>query len=431
MPSVRQQKQSYTRMGGESDLSLEVIILMLFGVFWLLFGLLLFKIYRGDLPYSPDSTLGLFLVIVSLQMITMGKTPFGDLRRSWALVIIGMGTAILGIASCFIPGYFTTFIHLLVGIILSAGGTILLFQLCVSQGKARMWIKIAGILRHLTVACALVYVLTIISGLITLSPSLQTDPRTAIILTLYGMSFLYLSWCLWRVFRKYGSEKPDETASTIGHSEEAGSQGFFFLFQEASLPLSLAILILSGFLVTLLGLLLFPVGLGILPFSPDGQLGLTLTVMAIQMMTLGDTPLGQYTRSWVMIIIGIVLAGLGVVSCIVPGMLTGMIQMLLGLLNILGGSAFFVRRLLSKPQGMRADPANPLMVPPIARRLEGTQMALNTLMIAFGISMIFPGLVSVLVVACILVINGPLLFILASLMRKLAIMGMADQRQIV
>ncbi len=51
-----------------------------------------------------------------------------------------------------------------------------------------------------------------------------------------------------------------------------------------------------------------------------------LTIMAIQMMTLGDTPLGQYTRSWFMIIIGIVFAGLGIVSCIVPGMLTGMIQ---------------------------------------------------------------------------------------------------------
>ena len=85
-----------------------------------------------------------------------------------------------------------------------------------------------------------------------------------------------------------------------------------------------------------------------LPFSPDGQFGLTLTIMAIQMMTLGDTPLGQYTRSWFMIIIGIVFAGLGIVSCIVPCMLTGMIQILLGLLNIIGGTAFFIKRYLAK-----------------------------------------------------------------------------------
>ncbi len=112
-------------MKEESDLSLEVVVLILFGVFWLLFGLMLFKIYAGDLPYNPDSAYGLFLVLVSFQMITMGKTPFGDLRRSWALVIIGMGTAILGIITSFIPGYFTKFVRLLVGIVLFAGGIVL------------------------------------------------------------------------------------------------------------------------------------------------------------------------------------------------------------------------------------------------------------------------------------------------------------------
>ena len=144
MPSDRQQKQSVARMREESDLSLEVVVLLIFGVFWLLFGLLLFKIYTGDLPYNLDSTYGLFLVIVSFQMITMGKTPFGDLRRSWALVVIGMGTAILGIATCFIPGYFTKFVSTLVGIVLFAGGIALFMQLCISERKARMWIKICG-----------------------------------------------------------------------------------------------------------------------------------------------------------------------------------------------------------------------------------------------------------------------------------------------
>ena len=431
MPSDRQQKQSYARMREESDLSLEVVVLLIFGVFGLLFGLLLFKIYTGDLPYNPDSTYGLFLVIVSFQMITMGKTPFGDLRRSWALVVIGMGTAILGIATCFIPGYFTKFVRTLVGIVLFAGGIALFMQLCISERKARMWIKIGGILRQLTIACALVYALTIISGLITLFPGLRTDPRTAIVFMFYGMSFFYLSWCIWKVARTYAPEKPDDSASTIRSSDRADSQGRFSLFREASLPLSPAILILSGFLITLLGLLLFPVSLGMLPFSPDGQLGLLLTIMAIQMMTLGDTPLGQYTRSWFMIIIGIVFAGLGVVSCIVPGMLTGMIQILLGLLNIVAGAAFFIKRFLAKLHGMRTPPEAPIAVPPIVRRLAGTQIVLSSMTIAFGISMLLPGLVPGLVVAGILVINGPLLFILASLMQKVARMQASGEQQVI
>ena len=107
MPADRPQNQSHARMSEEFDLSVEVIVLLILGIFGLLYGLLLFKIYSGDLPYNVDGTIGLFLVIVSFQMITMGKTPFGDLRRSWALVVIGIGTAILGIVTCFIPGYFT------------------------------------------------------------------------------------------------------------------------------------------------------------------------------------------------------------------------------------------------------------------------------------------------------------------------------------
>jgi hypothetical protein len=68
-------------------------------------------------------------------------------------------------------------------------------------------------------------------------------------------------------------------------------------FRVASLPLSIAILILVGVLLTLLGLLLFPVNLGIILFSPDGQLGLLMVIVAIQMMAIGETPLGQYKRS--------------------------------------------------------------------------------------------------------------------------------------
>jgi hypothetical protein len=416
-------------MKEESDLSLEVAVLILFGVFWLLFGLMLFKIYAGELPYNPDSAYGLFLVLVSFQMITMGKTPFGALRRSWALVFIGMGSAVLGIATSFIPGYFTNFIRELVGIVLFAGGIILFLQLCVSEQKARMWIKIPGILRQLTVACALVYALTIISGLITLSPLLRSDPRTAIVLSVYGMSFFYLSWCICKVFRTYGPEKPEDAASTIQSAVGVDSQRRFMLFQEACLPLLPAILMLLGILNTFLGLILFPVGLGMLPFSPDGQLGLLMTIMALQMMTMGDTPVGQYKRSWIMITVGIVFAALGVVSCVVPDLLTGMIQMLLGLLTVLGGAVFFVRRLLARKLAISASPETPIVVPPIIGKLAGIQLAMNSLGIVFGVSMLLPGLMPLPVIGCILLIMGPMLFVLASLLRKVAIMEATGEQQ--
>ena len=192
--------------GAESDLSLEVVILIVFGVFMSLFGLLLFRIQTGELPYAPDSTYGLFLVIISFQIITMGKTPFGDLRRSWAVILIGVCTAVVGMAACFIPGLLAGPVRILVGILLSAGGAALLAQLFFSRDKARLWLNVPGVLRHLAIACILVYELSIALGLVTLLPGITTDSVTAVLLIVYGIGFFYLAGCIQKANRLYPPE---------------------------------------------------------------------------------------------------------------------------------------------------------------------------------------------------------------------------------
>lgn len=394
-------------MKDELDLSLEILVLLVLAVFMLLFGFLLFPIQTGALPYNPDATYGLFLVIVSFQVIAMGKTPFGDFRRSWLLVAIGIGAAILGMTACFIPGYLTGFARISVGLALLGGGLSLLVQLLAAEEKARTWMRIGGLLRQLTMACALVYMLTIILGEITLFPAVATGTQTAVLLVLYGAGFAYLSWCVWKVGRLHPSPAPAQ-------GRDGGvSTKWFGIAREASLPLSVAILILLGTLLTLLGLLLFPVNLGLLAFSPDGQLGLLLTVMAIQMMSLGETPLGQFKRSGFLMIVGLVFVALGVVSSVVPGLLTGVIQIFLGLLNVFGGGVSLIQRYLSKGRAGGTTPI-PARVAPGVRRVTAIQMALNGVAIVFGISTLAPGLVPGLLVAGVLVVNGLLVFILAS-----------------
>lgn len=418
MTSDNQQKQkTFLKMREEYDLSIEVVILMVFGVFMLLFGFLLFKINTGALPYTPDSTYGLFLVIVSFQIITLGKTPFGDLRRSWALIIVGICTAILGMAACFVPGYLSELVRVLVGLILFVGGIALLVQLFVSKEKAKIWIKIPGILQQLTIACGLVYAITVILGLITLFPGITTDLQTALILIIYGISFLYLSFCIHNVSRVY-PEEPDDLALSKLNSGNNKSKGLFGFFQETSLNLAPAILLLLGVLLVLLGVLLFPVNLGLIPFSPDGQLGLLLVIIAVQMMALGSTPVGQYKRSWLLIIIGIVFAALGIVSCIVPGLLTDVVKILLGVLNIVGGVLLLIKQFLPKLYEIR-NPSEIVTVLPIEKRLSFTQTLLNFVAIAFGLATLLPYLIPGLVMAGVLVINGALLFILAFLLQKI------------
>ncbi len=80
-PSAEQQLQPYVTKRTDIDLSIEVVLLIVGGIFFLRFRVLLLLIDRGLLPYSEDSMYGLLVVIISLQVITMGKTPFGDLFR--------------------------------------------------------------------------------------------------------------------------------------------------------------------------------------------------------------------------------------------------------------------------------------------------------------------------------------------------------------
>lgn len=415
MASDKNMQKTSSKMGREYDFSIEVVILIVFGVFMLLFGFLLFKIHTGALPYSPDGTYGLFLVIVSFQIITMGKTPFGDLRRSWALIVVGVCTAILGMTACFIPGYLSELVRLLVGAILLIGGTALLLQLF-SEEKGKTWIKVPGVLRQLTVACGLVYVITIILGLVTLLPGITTDLQTASILLVYGVSFFYLSLCIHKVSKAYPEEADDHEGSKLDNNK---SGGFFGFFKDASLELAPAILLLLGILLVLLGVLLFPVDLGLLPFSPDGQLGLLLVITALQMMALGSTPIGQYKRSWLVIAIGVVFVALGIVSCIVPGLLTDVITKLLGVLNFSGGAILLIKQLLPKLYE-KGDPSETDTTLPIERKLFFNMAAVNIAAIIFGLTMFLPHLIPGLVMAGVLIIYGIILFVLVLLLQKIA-----------
>ena len=142
--------------------------------------------------------------------------------------------------------------------------------------------------------------------------------------------------------------------------------------------------------------------------------------MAIQILALGDTPAGRFRRSGWLILAGMGFAGLGIFSSIVPGVLTGSLQILLGLMN-LGGNLLPLAGSLwpRRHRGPGADsgtPPPPLPLP--LRKLAVTQTLLYLVGIAFGLSMLLPGLVPLPVIAGILLLNGALHFQLALLLRQ-------------
>ena len=398
----------------EFDFTLETVILLVLGIFMFIFGILLVFIHTGVLPYTPDSTYGLFLVLVALQVITMGKTPFGEVRRTWLVIIAGICAGILGMTACFIPGALSGVIHDLVGALLLVGGIALLLQLVLSKEKAALWIRVPGILRHLTVACGLVYMLTVLLGLVTLLPGLVDDSITSAFLILSGFSLFYLAWSIQKASSLYSRQG---TQAAVPLPQGSGDVPFFF--RDAPLSFTIALLLFLGILLSLLALLLVPVNLGIIPFSPDGQLGLLIVIMAIQFLAMGETPVGQFRRTWLILLAGLLFVTLGAIASIVPGVLTPILVVLLAVLNILGGIVPLTLRFLPMLQAIRNPPSQPAAIPAPLRKLLITQTVLNIVGILFGLSMLLPGLIPGMVVAVILFANGGLLFLLAWILSTL------------
>jgi len=138
------------------------------------------------------------------------------------------------------------------------------------------------------------------------------------------------------------------------------------------------------------------------------------------MMALGNTPLGQFKRSWVMVLIGIGCASMGIISCIVPGILTFALRYLLGGLSIGGRVVFFATKFLVAVRAIKNPP--PDMVPflPVFRNMLAIQTVFNVVSLAFGLAILLPGLVPGFVTAGIVVIKGVLLLLLVSILQKMS-----------
>jgi hypothetical protein len=163
----------------------------------------------------------------------------------------------------------------------------------------------------------------------------------------------------------------------------------------------------------ILGTLLVPVSLGLIPFSGSAQLGLLVVIQAIQMLASGSTPIGPFRRSWLMIALGFPFAALGVVSCIVPGVLVPVLTLLIAVLNVAGG-LLGLKRTLAPMLERKEGPGGP--VPPVLVRLNLVQVAMNLVSVMFGASMLIANLIPGRIIGVILAANGALLLYLLHLL---------------
>jgi len=385
------------RIFKKADLPLEVVILLVGGMTLLISGALLFAVSAGVLPYYENGLYGLLLVVFALQTILLGKTPFGDMRRSTPLLAVGSVIAAVGIATCFIPDLLGQTPRMLLWVCFGAGGFLLLLQMLLDRNKFRSWAKYGGVFRHLILGCVAVYLLSMLIGLLIWGKNLLTTPATAFAVLIFGAAVVYLALVLRKIYRTYPeAEKPRE--------------------EGAGLSTEHSMLLLMGIFMILLGMLLIPVNLGMLPFSGSAQLGLLMVMFAIQMLASGNTPIGPFPRSWLMILLGLLFAALGIVSCILPEALVPLLTVLVGVLNILGGAITLGKMVFSNPR----KPGEPRVSrPAILTKLFATQLIMNLLSIMFGTSMLCAHLIPGLAIGVILASNGGVLLYLLHILKVL------------
>lgn len=371
----------------EADFPLETVLLLIAGMALLITGGLLFPIANGSLPYYENGLYGLLLVIIALQVAALGKTPFGEMERSPLLIAGGMAIGTAGIFISFVPDVFSRIPRLLLFLFLGPGALVMLLRMCLSRDKLRSWIKLGGALfKHLIASCTAVYVLSMLAAALLVRESMLTTRVSAVAVLAFGASVVYLAVVLSMVYREY-----PEAAKPSG---------------GVSLSTNHVLILFTGLLLLFLGWLLIPVNLGMLPFSGSAQIGLLVVLIALKILASGDTPLLTLPRSWPVIILGVMLAALGIVSCIVPDKILLPLMILIGITNIAGGMAGLWRALspLMKKTGETLG-----KMPPILARLTATQVVLNTTTILFGASVFFAKLIPGLVIGVILTINGGIL----------------------
>lgn len=382
----------------KADIPIDLVILVIAGLTMVIAGLLLFASYAGKVPYYENGLFGLLIFIYALQITVLGKTPFGDVpQRPLSVLILGIFVACIGIITCFIPDLLKGIPRFILFICFGPGGILLLLQMFFSKDKFPLWRKKGGILMTLAVNCTAVYSLSVFISILLIDKNYISGGLISFSVLLYGVLVFTLTAVLFKIYALYpdAAERPS-----------AGVQ----------LSDDRAVILITGVFMVLLGILLIPVTIGLLPFSGSAQLGLLVVIMSIQMIAFGNTPLRSFTRTWPLVFMGLIFASMGIISCIVPGILVPCLTLIIALLNIGGGVIPLVKMIHSRSGKKGRGSAD---VPSIIKKLFLTQSTLNILSIVFGVSMLINNLIPGPVIGVVLTANGIVLLYLISILAKI------------
>lgn len=379
------------KLSEETNLSLEVILLLAFGLIMFVLGAVLLSVAAGALPCYVEGVYGLLLVMFGLQLQTTGKIPIGFVKRSWSALIPGIVITVIGFCTCFVPGIFGVIPKYLVMAIFGGGSILLLAELFFAQKRFLVGKTPANrLIGQLTLNSAAVCILEIlIAGLIALDiylPGVQSTILLAFGALLLGIALFCLAFTLQKVYLT--DPESDMSTKTPGISLDTimGMQ--------------------YGFYMLVLGCLLVPINLGLLPYALSAMHGTLVVLFGVQALVVGSITTLVFKRNWIFLLVGMVFVAVGAFAVIVPDMVVEHLMIFIGVLIILGG--FYLLYTLARPKQRSEVPAKK----PEGKDLHLMKLLLvlalltAILMILFGASLLIENLIPGIGIAIILICFG-------------------------
>lgn len=395
----------------ETGISLEVTHFLAMGLIMLALSTVLSSVAAGALPYYEDGVYGLLLIMFGLQLQTIGKTPIGSVKRSWPGLISGVIITTIGFATCFIPGVLGDIPKVLVMIIFGAGSSLLLLQLFFADEVRRFRKTLDdGVVTHLTVSGAAVSILGILIAVLIAAqiyrPFLISTEIPAVVALLFGIALFYLASMLQKVHRLHSES--EISTNTPGAS----------LYTIMGMQFGLYMLVL--------GCLLVPVNLGLLPYATSAMHGALVVLLGVQALVSGTMMSFAFKRNWIFFLVGMVFVAVGAFAIIVPDTIVEFLILFIGVFVILGGLHLLYTLFWPKPKS--AEPAPKPKGKDLLLMILLLALALLTvaMMITFGLSMLFKDLIQGLIIAVVLICFGLsqfALFYVQSLAEKKHLIG--------
>ncbi len=385
------------KLSEETSLSLEVILLLAFSMIMVVIGAVLLTVAAGALPYYVEGVYGLLLVMFGLQLQTTGKIPIGFVKRSWSALIPGIIITVIGFCTCFVPGILGTIPKVLVMAIFGVGSILLFVQLFFAQ--ERYWVgKTQGnrLIRQLTINSAVVCILeSLIAVLIAVQiclPGIHSTNLLAVGALLLGIALFCLAFILQKVYQA----DPESDMST----------------KTPGISLDIVMAMQYGFYMLVLGCLMVPINLGLLPYALSAMHGTLVVLFGVQALAVGCITTLVFKRNWIFLLVGIVFVAVGAFAVIVPDMVVEHLMFIIGVLIILGG--FYLLYTLVRPK-QKSEVA--------VKKPEGKDLRLMIfllvlailtaiLMIIFGVSLLIENLIPGISIAIILICFGLSQFVL-------------------